>query len=1153
MRHDRKKYIARTVLSSAVLVLISGHVRATDLADVPMAVKNQTKSNVIFTIDNSAGVDVDSIFPTYNGMYYESQATKQRMNGMWNLYPGINSRPPSLMLGNPGFNPDPLAWRAFYYGYNLTFYNPYNTYTPWPGTDQAGNPFGNASASAVKLEPYYTASATYNLTSVKDNYIAATYLNNALNGCFEPANCTIARGYLSDLYPAQYFMWNDSDGDGVMDANEGVRYLIAPSTPTYPSGRTYAAELQNFANWFQYYRTPFLAGKGAIGTSVAVMGASRVGLVDLKALKSPVKDMSVAANLKSFRDEVYALRLTGTMDDPDMYYQPLHERQNFVWEYFNKPAGSSNPSAPVEFACQQNFNVIVSPGYTNEEGPNWRNRYTNRVPGAITPKNYDSAWGVPYADRYQDTLADWTAYYYDKPLRTDLTTGKVPLAPGSHETNRNLHMSTYVLAPGASPVLSVENPDTPLANPQTANIYPPSGVAVSWPEPEFVGQTTIDDLWHSAVNGRGTFVNTSDIAAGISSIVDNIVGRTGSASAVAVANAHITSVDNASYATSYNSGTWTGNLNAYPIDLVTGIPDEQNPIWASSAQAQLDAVPAENRRIATYNGSGGQQFQPASAATATKLTSAQQTMLNTSGRTDGDKVVEYIRGDATYEGTVYRLRPHKLGDIVNAEPVFVGPPSASYLDPGYTTASTGFKAVKSSRPKMVYQGANDGMLHAFYASSGAEAWSYIPSFALPQLNNLTKMTGFGHKYYVDATPTSSDVDFGNVGGTVAAVDWRTILVGGMGKGGRGYYALNVTDPTAASESAVVSKVLWEFPNAATSSYAPSIGYTYGKPAIVKTDSAGWVVLVTSGYNNGSDTGGNGAGSLFVLNAKTGAVLRQISTGVGTSASPSGLSAISAYVENSDVDRTVDFVYGGDLYGNVWRFDLTGNIGSWSVKKLATLVDGSGNPQPIMTAPELARVKTTDGFKRMVYIGTGRYLGDTDVTDPIGRQTMYALVDNESGTPTISPLRSSLQQQTFVAVSATERTASTTTVDYASKKGWFIDLPGTGERVSTDPVLGQSVIAFVTNLPSDNPCTPGGSSWVNFLDFRDGNRVDDPAVVSSTYLGDVLGSRPVLIKLPSGQIKAIVRQSDANTTSFSAPSSTPVSGIRRISWREIPDS
>ena len=133
-----------------------------------------------------------------------------------------------------------------------------------------------------------------------------------------------------------------------------------------------------------------------------------------------------------------------------------------------------------------------------------------------------------------------------------------------------------------------------------------------------------------------------------------------------------------------------------------------------------------------------------------------------------------------------------------------------------------------------------------------------------------------------------------------------------------------------------------------------IGYTYGKPVIVKTKAHGWVALVTSGYNNGTDTpadgtngtGGDGSGYLFVLNARTGALLHVFDTKAGSAASPSGLAYISAYVENPQLDNTVQYVYGGDLLGNVWRFDLNNaSTSSWRLQKLTALVNGSGQVQP----------------------------------------------------------------------------------------------------------------------------------------------------------------------------------------------------------------
>ena len=259
-------------------------------------------------------------------------------------------------------------------------------------------------------------------------------------------------------------------------------------------------------------------------------------------------------------------------------------------------------------------------------------------------------------------------------------------------------------------------------------------------------------------------------------------------------------------------------------------------------------------------------------------------------------------------------------------------PFANYDDAGYSS----FKTSQDSRTRMLFQGANDGMLHAFVAATGAESWAFVPNLVLSKLNNLSRKPGFTHQYTVDGSPVSSDVDFKNVdGATGGGTDWRTILVGGLGTGGRGYYALNITNPVATSEADAKAKVLWEFPNSVTNATARSaatlnVGYSFGEPIIVKTVANGWVVLVSSGFNNGTnagDSGGDGLGHLCVLNPKTGDLIKDIPTpGCSTTpaANPCGFAKMSAYVDNSDVVNTGDYVYGGDLYGKVWRFDLSGN-------------------------------------------------------------------------------------------------------------------------------------------------------------------------------------------------------------------------------------
>ena len=1132
---------------------------ATTLADAPLAVTSLAKSNVMFILDNSGGVDVDVLLPTFNSLYLESHVTNttaSNTNGFFYLFPAasLGARIAQYQMGFPGdpanTNPDPLAWRAYYYGYNSTYYNPSVTYKPWLGSDSAGVAFGNAVPTAVRLDPYVATGATYNLTTSKV-YTAYTYLVAGGTACIN-AGCSSTRTYTSTIFPASYYMWNDANHNGVMDAGEGVLYQIQPSTPAYPSGRTYTAELQNFANWFQYYRTPFLSLKGAMGVGLTIMGAAKVGVTDLDHTtpNAPVADMAVLANQAALQNKLYSIATT-----PSDWTQPLHERLQNVWNYYN----NASAPAPVQYACEQNFSVIASPGYLNESSP-WKNNHTGVTPTSISPTNYDNSANapfgtVPYADAYGDTLADWAAYYYLKPMRTDLATGAVPLPPNSHETNTNLHMTTYVLAPGAVPQISSQNPGTPLANPQTVNLFPPHNTSISWPQPCFVCQNTIDDMWHAAINGAGIFVNSNNIAGGLGTIVDDILSRIGAAAAVAVNNANVVQGNNFSYASSYISGAWSGDLQSYPIDLTSGALLTNQPVWSPSASGQLDQRTPASRFIGTYNGSSGIGFNWAS------LSGSMQAALNSPvtppGPADGAQVLNFLRGDRTNEGPLYRTRSHVLADIVNAEPVVVPNPSAGYLDPGYQA----FATANAGRPYMIYQAANDGMLHAFSASTGAEAWAYVPGIlfntrqaAYPgtsTLVNLSTVSGFSHLYYVDATPIVGDVDLSATLGGSGGNNWTTMLIGGLGKGGRGYYALNVSSPSVNSDAAAGALAMWEFPNVSTpAAVSQNIGYSFGKPLLVKTKADKWVVIVSSGYNNGNtagQSGGDGMGHLFVLNPSNGALIRDISTGVGSGTSPSGLAQLSAFVANSDLDNTTTFVYGGDLLGNVWRFDLSDptNDANWSVTKLVTLVDANQTPQPVTSAPEIGVYQG----HRFIYLGTGQYLGSPDIGTS-QTQTIYGIIDDLSASPMIPSPRTQFLKQTLSTGSNT-RTDSANIFNFGSQKGWYIDLPSSGERVVSDPSLALGVLTVTSIIPGTDACTPGGSSFEYFINYSNGGAIpNSPVAYTGVSLGNALASRPLIIKLPTGKLVSLVRQSNATTNATQVPTPPLTNPLKRVYWREV---
>ncbi len=784
-------------------------------------------------------------------------------------------------------------------------------------------------------------------------------------------------------------------------------------------------------------------------------------------------------------------------------FTPLYGTLDSAHKYF-KNGGKS----PIQFQCQRNFVMMVTDGAPT--GDSNGNLYSD-----VARTNTYSAGVWTFGQASQDAIDAVTT------LRT------------TKFKSDNYDIQTYVIGLGDT----VQNPSAVA----TLNAMAAAGGTTS----AYLAQ------------------NEAQLLSSLDVVAQDIISKDGAAASVTVSNPNIVSGDNASYESSYNSGSWSGDLQSFPVNLTTGVIDHTVPNWPSSARTQLDSKAPSTRLIATYSGSQGIQFLPSTDPASTKLSALQELVFNSPtmppGPLDAGNVISYIRGDRSNEGTLYRTRAHVLGDLVDAEPVLVRGPSMRYADLCYSSPGPGclqsFKAANATRPRVVFQGGNDGMLHAFSATTGAELWAYVPKLVWSSLNMSTRKTGYTHLYRVDGTPISGDADFtATLGAAAGNPDWHTLVVGGLGKGGRGYYALDVTNTVATSEADAASKVLWEFPNASTSSIvAANQGYSYGRPVLTKTAGAGWVVLVASGYNNGSTTGGDGQGHLFVLNPRTGALIRDIATGVGSSGVPSGLAKISAYSANASINNTTDFVYGGDLFGNVWRFDLTAaNPSSWSVAKLATLADGSGNPQPITTEPQLSEITRGGISRRFVYVGTGEYLGDSDVATT-DTQTMYGLIDDLSASPTITSLRSKLAKQTMTDIGGGKRQLSTIAIDYASQRGWYVDLKlSPGERVSTDPQLATTALLFTTNIPSADACVPGGSSWFYVIDYENGGLLSNTTQpgFSGVFLGNALASRPTLVQLPNGKIVAPIHLSDGTSPTEVVPVPPSIVGGRRVFWKEV---
>ncbi|MBI3229319.1 MAG: hypothetical protein HYZ45_03795 [Burkholderiales bacterium] len=310
----------------------------------------------------------------------------------------------------------------------------------------------------------------------------------------------------------------------------------------------------------------------------------------------------------------------------------------------------------------------------------------------------------------------------------------------------------------------------------------------------------------------------------------------------------------------------------------------------------------------------------------------------------------------------------------------------------------------------------------------------------------------------------------------------------------------------------------------------------------------------------------------MLDIATGAIKSTVPTNKGNTTTPAGLGQVRAWVDLSDLNNLALRAYGGDMLGNVYRFDIDNNLGPAGneAQVIATVQGSSGNVQPITAKPELGLVKTTKAngdavTYPMVYIGTGRYFGVSDLTDTSG-QSIYGIKDNLAQTSYGNPRAAgnNFVQQTLTATTCPVntpnwicgagqlvRTSTKNAVDLNTQNGWFVDLPDTGERINTDPQLALGTLTVTSNIPNATACTIGGYSFVYFFDYTNGWPVStSPTNVTGVSLGNALATRPVVVKLPNGKVISVIQQSNG----VPATQGTPVSGsqnpTRRVSWREL---
>ncbi len=1153
MKNLRKLPLAVLTSMLPILAMDASWAAPGELANAPLTATTGVEANIHLTIDDSSSMNWGMMLSNDMSTFIVASPAPD-LDSTEDLVPIVggqtrrywhpadaNPNLPGEIMPDAEFTTTSANWDDHFWivrtnEVNTLYYDSNIDYKPWAGLDANGQPlFQNANPSAALINPNDPTQTT-NLTE------RITY--TSVDGCPAPSFPFFGFPFFGSstcnqsLFLPTFYTWTDSNGNGRLDSSDSHTLVkIHPDTPTtqYPSGRTYAQEIQNFANWFQYYRKREYTAKAAIGAVINNASSVRMGLdlfndghvFDSASMRDP-------ANKAALLNTFYSIESSGNT--------PAREALRRVGEMFRQSTTVNTIPPPIlpqsdGGECQQNFNILMTDGFWTDSifSPfNFPNSDLDGGPqdtdihiGNGVFKGFDgnasqSADGGNYADNFSNTLADIAMHYYETDLR-DLA-NRVPTSPGI-DLAPHQHLVTYSVAFGVEGTL-----DTSIS---------PTTDGFAWTDPNrqgFLavdGRLRIDDLWHAAYNSRGQFLSArspEQLENALNVAIDDIADRTATSSAVSVTSARLTT-ESVVYRSQYNTNRWTGTISALPIEnLDLGILSDSE-LWDAATVLDQVTVTPQNRTILTYHNTAdpnsprdGIPFRWNSITNAMKA----DLRINPAGAIDNDTIAEarldFLRGDRSNEGQGFNFRERgsRLGDIVNSGPVFVKeanlrwPDDSPFFPSGDNAYSEFATRISTDNPDtpanearqgVIYVGANDGMVHGFRESDGKEILAYIPSnlFSDVKGEGLHYLThgNYLHKFYNDLTPTISDVYIANNNAT----DWHTILIAGQRGGGRGYTALDITNPNNFSENNAANVVMWEFTNATDN----DLGYTFSQPQVGVTNDGEWVAIFGNGYNHSGD----GAAKLFIVKIAAGldgtwsvSDYTKISTGEGAVDDLNGLGTPA--LADLDGNGTIDRAYAGDLKGNMWVFDLSSTLPStWtqasSVSKLFTTV---GN-RPITSQPALSFHPTigdnvNNAPNLMVAFGSGQLLvhGDLTATDA---EYFYAVWDRGESNLTSTSLVAQTTQATTVNVaidpanpdagttSVEARILTSNNVDYSTSRGWYINLPGSGERTVTNPIIRSNVVFFNTLIPASDVCAGSGSGFRFTVDLASGGAPSEPVI------------------------------------------------------------
>ena len=951
-----------------------------------------------------------------------------------------------------------------------------------------------------------------------------------------------------------------------------------------PNGKD---EKKNFAIWYSFYRSRALATLSAASIAFDDMSPSiRLtwqGIAECTTFNGSDNKSCRNNSLKSFskqhKGQFYSWLRSVNFNYSTPIPAAMIRAGNYLttatpWQAYPNGLGGENTPKNT-FACRPTYHVLMTDGMWNEWASHYPSGFSDEASFTL-PDGTKYTGQRPFYDSTSRTLADLAMHYWATDARPKLENKMIPRIVAKNQDPsaeywdpRNnpatwQHMVNFMVGLGLTNALNADG--LPWEGDTYSGAYNKFKTGTSWPAAgiDIVNKVregrdaNVYDLWHAAINSRGEFFSADTPEGMIQAfrrILDSISNDLTSGAPPAISSSVIEDgtgdnrFERYYYHTEYDASSgWSGDVvrskKQYERQKDGSFKEQVTQEW--SAQEKLNALNPALRNIKTVRDGQlvdfvwGQAGDPSSEGTlAYYLNQSPDPEWGEDGL--GAARLSFLRGENSSDKKIARVRDSVLGDIYSSQAVIVAGARSLASQANLAEPNTGYQQFierQRKRDPRIYVGANDGMLHAFKVSDGSETFAYVPRAVFSKLNLLTA-TNYNqrHQFYVDGTPVIADIyDAGKK-------RWLTILIGTLRAGGKGIFALDITDPDDI-------QLLWDKTAEDFADQDVQLGYTFAKPTVARMHHGSWAVVIGNGYESADDSAG-----LLIINALTGEVEKTLAV-EGDGQQPNGLSTPQLVDNNSD--GVADYAYAGDLQGNLWRFDLLGakagpsrenaSIYGDRTKDLSRYqVSFAGKPlfvaqsgQPITAAPTLVRHPTRTGY--MVMFGTGKYFELTDneiATTPV--QTVYGIWDsktkaelttaNDGGFNIDSLLAQKISKQSQGVTSGgavrEARQVSDTRIDWnkSNKRGWYLNLEvngreSQGERVVEKlTLLGQKTVFVSSLVANPDPCLVGGQSWLYALDpfsggatrhqvFDAKHRVPGDFIVSATnqdgYGGITLG-------------------------------------------------